>query len=148
MKALRKHHHSHSRINSPLNHLMYATLLAILSCTVSAYYDENIAYKGVMYSAAAYCLYSDLDAWDCGVPCTNTRGIFRGSIVRSVKNEDDLFGFVAYNSEDQEVVVSFRGTNGLDFKNWYMNMKTDKVPYSTLDGALVHVGWYTGWLKM
>ena len=45
-------------------------------------------------------------------------------------------------------MVSFRGTNGLDFKNWYVNMKTDKVPYDNLDGALVHVGWYTGWQLM
>ena len=68
--------------------------------------------------------------------------------MRSVKNDDDIFGFVAYDSEDQEVVVAFRGTNGLDFKNWYLNMKTDKVPYEDVDGALVHIGWYTAYQKL
>jgi hypothetical protein len=127
---------------------MYATLLAIFCSSATAYYDENIAYKGVMFSAAAYCSYKDLDKWDCGEPCTSTNGIIKGSVVHSIQNDDDLFGFVAYNQKEQEIVVSFRGTNGLDFKNWYMNMKTDKVPYDDVTGALVHVGWYTGWQKM
>ena len=59
-----------------------------------------------------------------------------------------MFGFVAYNNEEKELVVSFRGTNGLDFKNWFLNMKTDKVPYGDVKGALVHSGWYDGWLKL
>ncbi len=98
-----------------------------------------------MYSAASYCKYEDLDNWDCGYPCQQLKGVSKGYIKRSVKNDDDLFGFVSYNREDQEIVVSFRGTNGLDFKNWYMNTKSDKVPYQSIEGALVHLGWYAGW---
>lgn len=77
-------HHSHSGKSWSANHLMYATLLAIFCSPISAYYDENIAYKGVMYSAAAYCKYEDLEIWDCGEPCTNTKGITKGNVVHSI----------------------------------------------------------------
>lgn len=53
-----------------------------------------------MYSGASYCKYEDLDIWDCGYPCLKLKGITQGNIVRSVQKDDDLFGFVAYNSED------------------------------------------------
>jgi hypothetical protein len=41
--------------------------------------------------------------------------------------------------------VAFRGTNGIDVKNWYMNLQGDKVPYEDVAGAQVHSGWYKGW---
>ena len=107
-------------------------------------YDEDIAYKGVMYSGAAYCSYNDLDKWDCGYPCKQMPQV-TPIIRQSVVNAHDLFGYVAFNPDDLELIVAFRGTNGLDFKNWYMNSKTDKIPYENVKGALVHSGWYNGW---
>ena len=78
-------HHSHSGRYRLINHLMYATFLGVFCDHASASsYDEVIAYKGVMYSAAAYCSYADIDKWDCGEPCTSTQGIIKGSVVRSV----------------------------------------------------------------
>lgn len=58
----------------------------------------------------------------------------------------DVFGFAAYNSPDNEVVVSFRGTNGMDVKNWLTNLNSQLVQYENVTGALVHVGWYRAYL--
>jgi hypothetical protein len=67
-------------------------------------------------------------------------------IVEKVDHpEYDIFGFIAYNEIDKELAVSFRGTNGLAMKNWYMNLQGDRVPYEDVAGAQVHVGWYKGW---
>lgn len=74
MKALTYQRTYRGRLSS-LHYLMYATFLTLLSSSVSAQYDENLAYKGVMYSGAAYCSYDDLDVWDCGDPCKKTKGI-------------------------------------------------------------------------
>jgi len=54
---------------------MYATILTTLCSLTSAEYDEITAYKGVMYSAASYCAYRDIDNWDCGTPCSRRKGI-------------------------------------------------------------------------
>jgi hypothetical protein len=67
------------------------------------------------------------------------------NIVKIEHKEFDVFAFVAYNEIDKEVVVAFRGTNGIDVKNWYMNLQGDKVPYEDVAGAQVHSGWYKGW---
>ena len=49
---------------------MYALFTSVVYATIpTTGYDEDIAYKGVMYSGAAYCKYKDLKSWDCGYPC-------------------------------------------------------------------------------
>ena len=96
-------------------------------------YDPDVSYNAVMYSAASYCLISDIMKWDCGRPCMMIRGI--KEIVKVQHKEFDVFGFVAYNELHREVVVSFRGTNGVDVKNWYMNLQGDRVPYEDVPGA-------------
>ena len=106
-------------------------LLYLLEVTLA--YDPDVSYNAVMYSAASYCLISDVMKWDCGRPCMMIRGV--KDIVKIHHKEFDVFGFVAYNELDKEVVVSFRGTNGVDVKNWYMNLQGDKVPYEDVQGA-------------
>ena len=54
----------------------------------------------------------------------------------------DLFGFSGYNAAENEIIVSFRGTNGLDFKNWGTNFQTNQIAYQNVTGAMVHSGWY------
>jgi len=60
----------------------------------------------------------------------------------------DLLGFTAYNEELNEIVVAFRGTNGLDWKNWGTNMQIKLVDYQNVTGAQVHAGWYSGYLVL
>lgn len=60
----------------------------------------------------------------------------------------DILGFTAYNEELNEIVVAFRGTNGLDWKNWGTNMQIKLVDYENVTGAQVHSGWYAGYLVL
>jgi hypothetical protein len=86
----------------------------------SANYDANIATKSMHYAGASYCDKGTLDSWTCGEPCSTISGV---SEIFRIENELlDTFAFVAYNSVDKEIVVSFRGTNGADFLNWLTNI--------------------------
>jgi hypothetical protein len=53
-----------------------------------------------------------------------------------VSNEaKDTFAFVAYNKDEDRIIVSFRGTNGADFENWVTNLDAVKTPYKDVAGA-------------
>lgn len=100
--------------------------LAVFSCALIYYvqgaktYNENTAYKGIYYSAAAYCKKSTIDDWTCGAPCYAFPNM--QEITRFEDFDRNIYGFSAFNQPDNEIVVSFRGTNGLDFKNWNTNL--------------------------
>ena len=138
MKKERERIQGHSLLS-----LLLGVLLALKASAAVTNYDENIAYNAVMYSAATYCKIDDVVSWYCGRPCDIMPNVTKRII--SQNKEHDLFGFIAYNNKHQEIIVAFRGTNGLDVKNWYLNMKGDRVPFREVDGALIHVGWYSAW---
>jgi hypothetical protein len=96
------------------------TLLSALAVVASANYDPAIGLRTMYYSAASYCAKQTLDPWNCGEPCSVNSGL---TSITFVENELlDTFGFVAFNGAENEIVVSFRGTNGADFMNWITNM--------------------------
>ena len=75
---------------------LLAMALSLLSiASVALAYDPDVSYNAVMYSAASYCLISDVMKWDCGRPCMMIRGV--KEIVKIHHKEFDVFGFVAYN---------------------------------------------------
>ena len=86
----------------------------------SANYEPNIAPKSMYYAGASYCDKGTLDTWTCGEACSSNSGV--SSIIRIENELLDTFGFVTYNKDDNEIVVSFRGTNGADFLNWLTNI--------------------------
>jgi hypothetical protein len=56
----------------------------------------------------------------------------------------DTFAFAGWNSKDNEIVLTFRGTNGYDIENWISNVKVlqRSYPNSPVEGAKVHSGFY------
>ena len=109
----------------------------------SANYEANIATRSMYYAGASYCDKGTLDSWTCGEPCSSNWGI---SSIAKIENELlDTFGFVTYNSVDNEIVVSFRGTNGADFLNWMTNIVYYRVQYDNVIGSQVHSGFYTAY---
>ena len=112
----------------------------------SANYEMNVATRSMYYAGATYCDKATLDNWTCGEPCTSIAGI---SFINPIENELlDTFGFVTYNSVDNEIVVSFRGTNGADFLNWMTNIVYYRVQYEDLVGSQVHSGFYTAYTSV
>jgi hypothetical protein len=53
--------------------------------------------------------------------------------------ERDMLGFTAFNPDNNEIVVSFRGTNGAtDWKNWGVSLQMKLMDYKNVTGAQVH----------
>jgi hypothetical protein len=87
--------------------------LSINVALSSLIYDETIGLSAMYYAGSAYCNKDDLLNWACGEPCTVHAGV---SQITEVSNEaKDTFGYVAYNSKENLIIVSFRGTKGGDF---------------------------------
>ena len=82
-------------------------------------YNETKGYKGVYYSAAAYCAYETLTNWTCGSPCNQT-GLT--DIIQVINLDKHNFALAGYSQESNEIILTFRGTNGPDLDNWATNI--------------------------
>lgn len=125
------------------NPLSTAVLVAASAFVASANYDPNAAMRALYYSGASYCAKSTIDSWSCGEPCTQQAGFT--NIVKIENEVLDTFGFVGYNSRDNEVVLAFRGTNGADFMNWMTNIVYYRVQYEDVPNTQVHSGFYSAY---
>jgi predicted lipase len=67
------------------------------------------------------------------------------NVARVLDTTHNAFGFVAYNQKKNEIVVSFRGTNGADKGNWQSNLDGKLVDYKEVDGAKAHEGFHTAY---
>lgn len=73
--------------------------------------------------------------------------MFNGGLqnVQRIHNKGrDTFAYAGWNSKDNEIVLSFRGTNGFDLENWISNIKVLMRSYpNSLDSKVqVHSGFY------
>ncbi len=119
-------------------------LLEIFSLAVSiatAAYSPIIGLKGVYYSAATHCSVTSLNAWNCGEPCTQLAGVTNMNLV--VNDAKGTFGFVAYNKNSNEIVVSFRGSTNIE--NWITNIDFVMKTYKDVAGAQVHEGFFSAY---
>ena len=63
-------------------------------------------------------------------------------MTRIHNSSDNTFAYVAYDSTNEEIIVSFRGTNGVDFENWATNLDWTYKDYKDVSGAKVHGGFH------
>jgi hypothetical protein len=121
-----------------------ASLLALTAiASVSANYNQDIAFRAMYYSAATYCNKGTVDSWTCGEPCSSLSGF--GEMTRIENELLDTFGVVGYNQPSNEIVIAFRGTNGADFMNWMTNLIYYRVQYADVANTQVHSGFYTAY---
>lgn len=131
-----------------MNSKLVASLLVIAAITglVQANYDETFSRAAIHYSRAAYCSYDHLDKWDCGAHCTFNKDFVHFS---RINNPDrDSFGFTGYDKTRNRIIVAFRGTNGIDWTNWFTNLAIVRVSYPFAKDASVHSGFYNAWIDI
>lgn len=117
-------------------------VLASLSLAAPIPYDPAVGLKSMYYAGAAYCLLDDLQTnWNCGEPCAQTNGVKEFTPI--INTNLNTFGYVAYNEQDNEIVVVFRGTQMTNVMNWVSDLDIHTVQYKTLNGSLVHKGFYS-----
>jgi hypothetical protein len=141
--------------NTCFAHLLFCTffeimigvtlsLLAVAS-TASAY-DSNfnldkskryIQFSGIAYCADPLVSHNSVDDWSCKF-CQNypnsTAVSFYGGKVTAQK------GFVVYEPSDNEIIVSFSGTDPVNLRNWLDDLDFKKVDFPACNDCHVHQG--------
>jgi hypothetical protein len=121
--------------------------LATLAAVSSANYSHSAGAKALHYAKVGYCstFYSDIENWNCGAICKKIDGVASADIVEDYWM--GTFGYVAYNSRDNMIVASFRGSTTLI--NWINNINFLKSNYKGLSSEIqVHTGFYESYLSI
>ena len=92
------------------------------------------------YAKASYCDTSDLNNWNCGQICDKVKGVSTATRVENYLL--GVFGYVTYNSIDNIIIASFRGSSKI--MNWIMNINFVKSYYKSriYSRKQVHTGFY------
>ena len=127
---------------TPILRTAVCTLLFTLA---TAAYNQDVGLSAMHYAASAYCSKETLVNWQCGEACNFQKDIEANKMIIMENEVLDTFGFVAYNSEQNKIIVSFRGTNGADITNWITNIVYYRVQYFEVAGSQVHSGFFTAY---
>jgi len=129
---------------------MCRNALESLPLLVTAY-SQELAHLSVNFASAAYCAnLQALKAWNCA-PCSNSNAFVNVSavVIDSVNDINAYVGVFNDPTTNQEtVLVSFRGTEPTDYENWVTDLDAFKTyPYSGYPSVGVHKGFYNAWLN-
>mgnify|MGYP001095555336 CR=1 FL=1 len=114
------------------------------SASMTAYY-QDAGVEAVYLSGAAYCGKS-LQTWSC-TPCksaSKTANI-QSNAVRVFNSSLATYGYVAYDSKKDRIIVAFRGTTNL--QNWITNLKTARTQFLNT-GTSVHIGFNSAYMSV
>ena len=70
------------------------------------------------------------------------------SVTPIINKEKGTYGFVGYNDNDNQIIVSFRGTDPKNIENWKTDIKIWKTDYPGVPNARVHTGFYNAYLAV
>lgn len=134
-------------------------ILFILSVSLFIIVEKSLAYDSnyvlttaqryVELCGAAYCTDPKLrkncvDDWSCKISSkfpNMTATSFHSSLY-------DGNGFVGYDGDANEVIVSFSGTNPLSIRDWIDDLDFIKTSYPYCEGCNVHQGFYNTYLSL
>jgi len=105
-------------------------------------YDTGYTY--CLYSYAAYCSEESIQLWTCSWCQQNST--VSGFNTTMVYVQDGELGYIGFNSQYQQIVVTFRGST--DTLNWLNDFDATQTDYPYCSGCLVHKGFYDTWLHV
>eukprot|EP01039_Chlorochromonas_danica_P010167 gene10167-11251_t len=128
-------------------------LAALQLLAQAAAYDNNfnldLSKRYVDFCGAAYCTdplvkKNSVDNWSCSA-CKAYPNVQAQSFHG---NRSDANGFVAYDADANEIIVSFSGTDPLSIQNWIDDLDFVKTAYPYCSGCEVHEGFYKSFLSV
>jgi ribosomal protein L37AE/L43A len=135
--------------------MLVIAFFVAMAVTVRAYdsnYVHKLSQRYVDFCGAAYCTdpilkRNTVDDWSCSA-CKN----YPHTVAKSFHgaNRTDANGFVAYDSDANEIVVSFSGTDPFSIQNWIDDLDFIKTsyPYCSSTKCQVHEGFYKAYLSV
>lgn len=124
-------------------------LIATSSATTflsSATYNETLANKFWHLCMGSYCAPSRIASWDLGMVSDLYPSVTDITLV--INSTGNACGFTAYNPDEDEVLIVFRGTEPLSIKNWIDDLDTFYTDYPACSGCKVHEGFYHTYLDI
>lgn len=108
------------------------------------YFDLPHALRMLHFAGAAYCDSSAVESWSCGEHCKSVSGL---EMVTYIEHKIQVLGgFVGYDSIQDAITVSFRGTDSTSIADWVKNLEYTKTqPWSKYPDAGVHHGFHSAW---
>lgn len=110
---------------------MLVAMLPILTTNLVGNLAWNTTWSSEIlgYAQASYCR-AGLETWECGDVCSGLPHLANVSVVLDAKNNG--LAFVGYAKELESIVVSFRGTQGTSFHNWWSDLSSIRLVETTL----------------
>lgn len=107
-------------------------------------FNQATAKKFLLYSYSAYCYQPFIQNWSCDYCKGDTTGF--QTTATSYDEGTNTFAYVGVNTNNQEIIVCFRGTQEESLKNWITNIKILKTNTPFLvNGSFVADGFYDAW---
>ncbi|KAG9303560.1 hypothetical protein G9A89_018456 [Geosiphon pyriformis] len=92
----------------------------------------------MQYASVAYCDFSVIADWNCGIGCESTPGTRIEKLINS--QNSDTQGYIAINDAKNLIVVAFRGTQLNQAKDISTIINILLTEYPGVKGAKVHQG--------
>ena len=132
----------------------FVGLLITLSLLVSAggsspppAYSVTRAKYSVDFAGAAYCagtLGRGVEDWSCS-SCKNHPNVENRTVISKGSVLFDFNAFVAYDKDENTVVVSIAGTDPLKIRDYIDDFDASMIPYAQCDGCKVHQGFWSSY---
>lgn len=111
-----------------------------------AAFDLDDAQRMAHFAGASYCTPSRIRNWTCGVHCDALNGVDADSAAFIHNRTHWLGGVVAWDSLQELVVISFRGTVSTSIRDWLDDLSYGIVqPIAEYPDAAVHRGFWGAW---
>lgn len=114
---------------------------ALFYIAESATYNQSQGIRNVYFAYGAYCDSSAIADWTC-----KWCAYIPGFEVSKVIDTDGLQAFVGYDTQESQIVISFRGST--DLIDWLDDLDAVMTPYPGVSGGEVHEGFYDAWLEL
>ncbi|EGG21952.1 hypothetical protein DFA_01838 [Cavenderia fasciculata] len=102
-------------------------------------FQMDRAYAHLMYSYSSYCDNDVVSNWTCPY-CINQYIPHLDVTQLLIHDRTNTFGFIGI-SQNNTIVIAFRGTEGPNLANWITNLNIAKLaPYPGFPSAMVHAG--------
>jgi hypothetical protein len=102
------------------------------------YTGSDAMFTALYHSEFAYCIPQSQASFDFDqIKYTATFEMTK----RITNTSNSLEGYIGYQSNTGEILVSFRGTS--NFKNWVTDLNAIKTTYPLCSGCMAHKGFFT-----
>lgn len=126
--------------------LLPALLAASSSFLSPQTYNPTLASKYWDLCIASYCSSSKIQDWSISFMKQRFPSVRDITVIHNTTGNS--FGFLAYNADENEVWIVFRGTEPLSIKNWIDDFNFLFIDYEKCEGCRVHRGFYFTYLEI